>query len=360
MSTRHSWSPRTVDAQIQGDLKKKKVWETWKHNKISDLQRYFFHQFQKAVGKCDQNCDLYETEFSCSKCSTVFPPEVNIKSLNTNFNPDSWSIISAERCVLWQCWTLPVYWELGLGRKNPSKDFQGFHLLLNSLQQHKQGLYLLVVRFCCHCLSASKPGKAASASKGIIVPEATLLPRAPANRRAGSGSRELVPGWTWSQCSEVGDALTCWFIFRSVLLATCCWVSLGSRGNTPLLSWGHVEALEGSVPASPRVCAKGQGPRLTAVQSRSKSKAILTPRRSLHDDRVDWWRQADLRAEGMPDSPYSDHTSGFAPLNSWIIPLLRAQSCCSWTWWSLSRTVFPQKNPFHHDWLQVSAHSVYC
>lgn len=38
-------------------------------------------------------------------------------------------------------------------------------------------------------------------------------------------------------------------------------------------------------------------------------------------------RQADLRAEGMPDSPCSDHTSGFAPFNSSIIPLLRAQSC---------------------------------
>lgn len=40
-----------------------------------------------------------------------------------------------------------------------------------------------------------------------------------------------------------------------------CPVGLGSRGNTPLPSWGHVEALEGSVPALLRVCAKGRFPK---------------------------------------------------------------------------------------------------
>jgi len=33
-------------------------------------------------------------------------------------------------------------------------------------------------------LSASRPGKATSASKGMIMPEATLLPGAPASRSA--------------------------------------------------------------------------------------------------------------------------------------------------------------------------------
>lgn len=39
------------------------------------------------------------------------------------------------------------------------------------------------------------------------------------------------------------------------------------------------------------------------------------------------WKQADLQAKGVPETPYSAHPLSFPPVNSWIILWLQAQSC---------------------------------
>lgn len=176
-------------------------------------------------------------------------------------------------------------WELGLGRE---KSLKGFPRLPPTVEffsaTQKQGLYLLLLRFCCHWLSASKLRKATSASKGTIKPEATLLPRAPANIRFGQPKL----GWMWSQCNA-----SWWCTYLQAHLEV--YLVLPSA-DEPCDQWKYSSALLGT---SWRLwkalsmhlwesIAKGVG--FQAEQQcnpGSKAGPVLIPRRSLHDDRLD-------------------------------------------------------------------------
>lgn len=171
------------------------------------------------------------------------------------------------------------------------------------------------------------------------MPEATLLPRAPANRSAVELA-QAAGSWRLDERGPSAVSLVMCLLLVHLEVSPGGHVLLSEpweQGKYPSAFLGTPEGSGGLIPHIPESLCKGAG-------FQADSSVIQVQKQGWYSHpgdpcrMTDWTAgtsteqartQADLRAKGMPYSPCCDHTSGFAPFNSWIIPLLRAQSCSS-------------------------------